>query len=71
MAKTFDKLAKTTPEEAAATIWSGVLADAPRILIGQDARVADLIQRIFPTQYSSMLLKTNRFIQKVQKLISG
>jgi NAD(P)-dependent dehydrogenase (short-subunit alcohol dehydrogenase family) len=71
MAKTFDKLARTTPEEAAATIWSGVLSDAPRILIGQDARVADIIQRIFPTQYSAMLLKTNRFIQKVQKLISG
>src|SRR5262245_25309113 len=34
IAKEFEKIARTSPESAAKTIWSAVLANAPRVLVG-------------------------------------
>ena len=44
----FDKLAQSTPEQAADTIINGIKAKDPRILIGKDARQISLIYRLFP-----------------------
>lgn len=53
----FDKFARTTPEQAARTIVKGIKARQPRILIGTDARLLDILQRLLPTQYSRVLNK--------------
>lgn len=42
----FDKVARTTPERAAAVIVKAVLRDKPRVLIGADARAIDLLSRL-------------------------
>jgi short-subunit dehydrogenase len=47
----FDKMAKTTPAEAALRIVAGIEKNRPRILIGNDARVMDLLQRLRPSSY--------------------
>src|SRR5215204_2827812 len=49
--KFFDKVAKTTSEEAAEIIIRGIKKNDPRILIGKDARAISLIVRLFPKKY--------------------
>lgn len=51
----FDKIAQTTPDEAARVILAGVKADKRRVLIGADAYVIDRVQRSFPTLYQKAL----------------
>jgi len=51
----FDKIARTTPETAAATIIDGVKSGSPRILIGSDAMQISAIQRLFPKRYFKLL----------------
>jgi len=43
------------PEEAARRIVHAVLRDRPRLLIGRDAALIDLIQRFFPARYMEVL----------------
>jgi short-subunit dehydrogenase len=47
----FDRLAKTTPTAAALRIIAGIENNQPRILIGNDARFMDLLQRLRPATY--------------------
>ncbi len=47
----FDKLLRTKPEDAAELIAQAILARAPRLLIGRDARMAERLQRLFPVTY--------------------
>ena len=47
----FDRTARTTPEACAATVLDAVRRNAPRVLVGLDARVIDSLQRIAPTGY--------------------
>jgi short-subunit dehydrogenase len=47
----FDTLAKTTPQAAALRIIAGIEKNQPRILIGNDARLMDLLQRLRPATY--------------------
>ncbi|KPF65483.1 short-chain dehydrogenase [alpha proteobacterium AAP81b] len=47
----FEKAAKTTPAQAAATIVAGMKARRHRVLIGNDARFIDWMTRIFPNSY--------------------
>jgi butyryl-CoA dehydrogenase len=47
----FEFLARTTPEQAADRIVSGMLQGETRILIGRDAAQIDLIHRLFPERY--------------------
>lgn len=59
----FNKMARTTPAKAAQTILDGVRKNKRRILIGQDAKFMDRIQRLFPEKYTSIfgaLLKLAR-----------
>jgi short-subunit dehydrogenase len=51
----FDAVARTTPKAAALRIIEGIEKNRPRILIGTDARVIDLLQRLRPGRYWSLL----------------
>lgn len=52
----FEAIAKTTPEQAAATIIKGIRNRNPRVLIGQDAWAIDRIQRLMPVNYMKAIL---------------
>ncbi|TJY58273.1 SDR family NAD(P)-dependent oxidoreductase [Sinimarinibacterium sp. CAU 1509] len=56
-ARDFDKLARTTPEQAARTIIEGIEKRSPRVLIGADARLLDRLQRWLPVAYPKVLAK--------------
>ncbi|MGQ0585778.1 MAG: SDR family NAD(P)-dependent oxidoreductase [Gammaproteobacteria bacterium] len=55
MAARFEQLARTTPEEAAASIVRGVEKGSPRVLIGADARLIDRVQRLLPERYGIVI----------------
>jgi len=55
--KTFERLARTTPEQAASAILAGVLRQRKRILVGIDARLIQWIVRLFPVSYDRVLAK--------------
>lgn len=62
-AQTFDKLLRCPPEEAARQILEAVQKDRRRLLIGNDAKVIDLMQRVMPTGYQ----KVTAFATKMSK----
>jgi short-subunit dehydrogenase len=53
----FDTVAKTTPTAAALRIIKGIENNEPRILIGNDARWMDLLQRFRPASYWAVLAR--------------
>jgi short-subunit dehydrogenase len=53
----FDRAARTTPKAAALRIIDGIENNRPRILIGNDARFMDLLQRFRPGTYWSVLAR--------------
>jgi len=53
--KFFDKASPTTAEQAADIIVKGIKRKNPRILIGSDARQINIIQRLFPVKYFSVM----------------
>ena len=53
----FEKVARTTPAAAALRIIQGIEKNAPRILIGNDARFMDLLQRFRPGTYWAVLAR--------------
>lgn len=53
----FEKLFTTTAEQAAKVILKGVRKNKRRILIGSDARVFELLVRLFPTGYQWLFTK--------------
>lgn len=50
-----EPLAHTTPEKAASQIIPGIERRQPRLLVGRDARVIDLLARLFPARYPHTL----------------
>jgi short-subunit dehydrogenase len=52
----FQKMARTTPEQAADVIVDGMLKKRRRILIGLDAKIFHLASRLFPQRYLSVLM---------------
>ena len=54
-ADNFEKIARTTPDEAARVILEAVKNNDRRLLIGADARLIDATQRAFPTLYQRAL----------------
>jgi short-subunit dehydrogenase len=60
----FDAVARTTPTAAALRIITGIEKNQPRILIGNDARFMDLLQRFRPATYWAVLA---RRIEKAMK----
>ena len=53
----FDAVARTTPKAAALRIIEGIEKNQPRILIGSDARMMDLLQRFRPATYWAPLAR--------------
>ena len=61
----FEAVAKTTPAAAALRIIQGIEKNQPRILIGNDARFMDLLQRFRPGTYWAPLQR------KLEKMAKG
>ena len=55
-----NRLARTTPEQAARTILSGVERNARRVLVGADAKLLDLMQRLMPSAYQRLVTAAMR-----------
>jgi short-subunit dehydrogenase len=53
----FEAMVQTSPEQAAIRIIEGIEANAPRVLIGKDARRMDLLQRFKPGTYWATIAK--------------
>jgi short-subunit dehydrogenase len=60
----FEAAAKTTPKQAALRIIRGIERNEPRILIGNDARFMDILQRFRPGTYWAPL---QRRLEKMAK----
>ena len=56
VARQFDKVARTTPKEAARIILEGVRKNRARVLVGFDAHLIDSMQRLLPTTYQKLLV---------------
>jgi short-subunit dehydrogenase len=61
----FENAAKTTPRDAALRIIKGIERNEPRILIGNDARFMDLLQRFRPATYWAPLQR------KLERMAKG
>lgn len=51
----FERVLTMPPERAADIIVRGIERNAPRILIGREAYIMDITQRLSPTRYSSII----------------
>ena len=51
LAANFNRVARKSPEEAAAIILAGVLRNKAQILVGNDARIIAIMERLAPTTY--------------------
>ncbi|MEQ9509823.1 MAG: SDR family NAD(P)-dependent oxidoreductase, partial [Alloalcanivorax xenomutans] len=60
----FEKLFRTTPEEAARTILKGVRANKRRVLIGSDALAIDGMQRLLPTSYQRLMVAGQKLMRR-------
>jgi len=61
VAKHFDtRLARMTPDRAAAVIVAGVLADKPRVVVGADAKVLDALVRLVGPRYQRVVARAAR-----------
>ncbi len=56
----FDRLARTSPEDAARRILQGVKRNERRVLVGIDARVIDGVQRLLPTAYQRIIVAASK-----------
>jgi short-subunit dehydrogenase len=63
----FDHAARTTPAAAALRIIAGIEKNKPRILIGNDARLMDLLQRFRPGTYWTVLARRLEKMAKAGK----
>lgn len=62
-AQSFNKFLRCPPEEAARQIIDAVQKDKRRLLIGNDAKAIDLIQRLLPTGYQKLTAMATKFGQ--------
>jgi short-subunit dehydrogenase len=60
----FEKLFRTTAEQAARQILAGVRRNARRVLIGVDARSADAMQRLLPGGYQWLVGGAMRLLRR-------
>lgn len=56
----FERAFRVSADEAAETILRGVQKNARRVLIGTDARMIDLLQRLLPGSYHGVLARVSR-----------
>jgi NAD(P)-dependent dehydrogenase (short-subunit alcohol dehydrogenase family) len=60
----FERVARTSAADAATAIIRGVQKDQPRILIGTDAYLIDLVARLFPARYDRFVEQAARFASR-------
>jgi NAD(P)-dependent dehydrogenase (short-subunit alcohol dehydrogenase family) len=58
-----DKLLRMPPAEAARIIIDGVESNRARVLVGNDAKLIDLIVRSFPVSYTRVTLGLNKLVK--------
>jgi hypothetical protein len=63
IAREFERIARTTPEQAAKTIHQGVEKGKARILVGPDAYVFDVLTRVAPTHYYDVMTLIERAVR--------
>jgi short-subunit dehydrogenase len=63
----FEQVAKTTPQQAALRIIDGIESNQPRVLIGSDARMMDILQRLRPATYWRVLARRIEKMAKANK----
>jgi NADP-dependent 3-hydroxy acid dehydrogenase YdfG len=57
VAREFEKVARTTADQAAEQIVKAILRERPRLLIGLDAVLIDRMQRLMPETYDRVIAK--------------
>ena len=63
IARHFDtKLARMAPAKAAEVILAGVLANKPRVVVGADAKVLDLLARVVGARYEDLFVRYSKRI---------
>lgn len=60
MAGAFDRIARTSPEEAAGTILRGVRRDKAKILVGPDAHAIDALPRLVGSWYQHLVTAVSK-----------
>lgn len=65
--KQFNKLLRTPPEEAARQILEAVRNNDRRLLIGNDAKVIEMLQRIMPAGYQQVMSFGTKLQQRLSK----
>ncbi|SHK63216.1 Short-chain dehydrogenase [Pseudonocardia thermophila] len=63
-ARSFRRIARTSPEDAAKTIIRGIERNSPRILIGLDARAIDLLPRVLGSAYQRLIATGSRLTKR-------
>lgn len=63
----FNKFLRMPPQQAARTILTAVLKNKRRVLIGRDAKLLDLIQRLFPAGYQQLTVWLTRLSRRLGK----
>lgn len=64
--KSFNKLLKFDASEAAWVILHAAATNQTRCLIGNDAKIVDAVQRVFPASYSKILNDVNQLSRKLK-----
>lgn len=65
-AKAFNKLLRMPAEEAAQQILDAVLKNKRRLLIGNDAKVLDLMQRVIPAGYQKVTALATKLSKRLE-----
>ncbi|HSO38923.1 MAG TPA: SDR family oxidoreductase [Labilithrix sp.] len=60
----FEKMFRVTADDAAETILRGVQKNQRRVLVGNDAKAYDLVQRFLPGRYQWVVAKASRLLPK-------
>ncbi len=63
-AERFEKLLTMPPADAAAIILHAVQKNERRVLVGRDAKMAELVQRIVPSTYQRIFLAASRRLNR-------
>ena len=65
--KKFSKMLKFDANDAAWVILHAAATNQPRLLIGNDAKIIDAIQRLFPTRYSHIVTDIHHISNKLKQ----
>ena len=64
LARSFERIARTSPEQAARTILDGVRAGRGQILVGTDARLLDAGQRLLGPSYQQISYRLSKLLDR-------